>query len=140
MRPVRRGDGGLLAAVAVGGVLGSLGRYAVGLALPHVSGAFAWSTFLVNVTGSLLIGVVSALVPRGSIAYVFLAIGVMGGFTTYSAFSLDAMILFSGRGDAKPAVGVVYVVLTTVTCLALCWAGIKLGEWLGGTGAPGVQK
>jgi CrcB protein len=131
-----------LVAVLIGGALGSGVRYLVALWAPRQAFGlvFPVSTFLVNVTGSLLIGLVSALVPRGSIAYVFLAVGVMGGFTTYSAFSLDAMILFSGRGGAKPAVGIVYVILTTVTCLALCWVGIKLGEWLGGTGAPGVQR
>ena len=82
MDVVRRGDSGLLAAVAAGGVLGSLGRDAVGLALPHVSGAFAWSTFLVNVTGSLAMGVLVVWVLSMARPHPwlrpFLGVGVLG--------------------------------------------------------------
>ena len=58
-------DAGLLGGVAVGGVVGSLGRYAVGLALPHPLGSFPWSTLVVNVTGGVAMGLLVAfLVPE----------------------------------------------------------------------------
>ena len=124
----------LLVAVLVGGAFGSVLRFLVAVVTPRqVFGlVFPLSTFVVNVTGSLLIGVVSALLPRGSLAYTFLATGVLGGFTTYSAFSLDAIDLLSGRSGARPAVGLLYVVATTVVCVTACWVGIKLGVWCSG--------
>lgn len=85
-----------MAAVAVGGGVGSLARYAVASALPTGRG-FPWSTFLVNTLGCLLIGVVMVYVtetgrPRRYVRP-FLGIGVLGGFTTYSTAMLDVRTL-----------------------------------------------
>ncbi|MBT9256233.1 CrcB family protein [Phycicoccus sp. MAQZ13P-2] len=90
-------DGATLGAVAVGGVLGSLGRWAVGLALPHEVGAFPWSTFVVNVTGAFAMGLLVAfLVDRPGVhrlARPFVGVGVLGGWTTFSALAVDAVQL-----------------------------------------------
>ena len=133
MAPVRRGDGGLLAAVATGGVLGSLGRYAVGLALPHASGTFGWSTFLVNVTGSLAMGVlvvwVLAMAEPHPWLRPFLGVGVLGGWTTFSSYALDihAMVQ-AGHGAAAAA----YLLGSLVVGLVAVGLGISLGERLFG--------
>ena len=133
MDVVRRGDPGLLAAVAAGGVLGSLGRYAVGLALPHVSGAFAWSTFLVNVTGSLAMGVLVVWVLSMARPHPwlrpFLGVGVLGGWTTFSSYALDihAMVQ-AGHGLVAAA----YLVGSLVVGLVAVGLGITLGERLFG--------
>ena len=133
MDVVRRGDSGLLAAVAAGGVLGSLGRYAVGLALPHVSGAFAWSTFLVNVTGSLAMGVLVVWVLSMARPHPwlrpFLGVGVLGGWTTFSSYALDlhAMVQ-AGHGLVASA----YLVGSLVVGLVAVGLGVTLGERLFG--------
>ena len=86
-----------LAAVSAGGVVGSLGRWGVGLALPHTAGHWPWSTLLVNLTGCLLMGLLVARLAFGARPHVlvrpFLAVGVLGGWTTFSAFSVDVLEL-----------------------------------------------
>jgi len=87
-----------LAQVALGGALGAVGRYLAGLAALRLLGAgFPWGTLAVNVAGSVLMGALYvALTERGGAGRLapFLMTGVLGGFTTFSAFSLDAVALF----------------------------------------------
>ena len=133
MRLVRAGDAGLLGAVALGGVLGSLGRYAVGLALPHPAGSFAWSTFLVNVTGSLAMGVLVVWVLSMASPHTwlrpFLGVGVRGGWTTFSSYALDIHEMAqAGHGLVAAA----YLVGSLVVGLAAVGLGISLGERLFG--------
>lgn len=112
--------GGLLA--ACGAVLGSTLRYLVGQALPHdASCAMPWGTLAVNLSGALVIGVLAAQ-PRvmGSDMLRHFAItGVLGGFTTYSAFAVDAV-----RLAANPPVLAAYIALTFaggVAAVAVGW-------------------
>ncbi len=81
--------------VALGGGLGAAGRFGVSLAIPARADAWPWATFLINVSGSLLIGVLAGwLSTRGDAAEqwrLFLGMGVLGGFTTFSAYSLETM-------------------------------------------------
>ena len=101
-----RSRAGLLVALSGGGMLGSLGRYAVGLALPHAAGAFAWSTLLVNVTGSLAMGVlvvwVLSMDRPHPLLRPFLGVGVLGGWTTFSSFTLDARTMVTGATACSP--------------------------------------
>lgn len=91
--------------VALGGALGAGSRYMLGGWLhAQLGSGFPWGTFAVNILGSLAIGLVLGLSGRGGLstgASLFLATGVLGGFTTFSAFSYDTLQLLS-RG----AVGV----------------------------------
>ncbi len=86
--------------VALGGALGATGRYAVGLWLSGGSG-FPWATFSVNVTGSLLMGLVVGGLHRfgepNEALRLFLTIGMLGGFTTFSAFSMELFTLLERR-------------------------------------------
>ena len=90
-------DPALLVAVSLGGVMGSLGRYAVGVALPHDGGAFPWATLVVNVTGAFAMGLLVAfLVDRPGahrLARPFVGVGVLGGWTTFSALAVDVVEL-----------------------------------------------
>ena len=100
--PVVRGQVPAIAVVALGGVLGSLARWGVGLAVPTPPGTFPWATFGINVLGSLLMGVLVVVVTEFSTAHPlvrpFLGVGVLGGFTTFSTFAVDAQgLLLTGH-------------------------------------------
>ncbi|WP_448610733.1 fluoride efflux transporter FluC [Geodermatophilus sp. URMC 60] len=80
---------------ALGGALGALARWGVATALPHSPGGWPWATLLVNLTGCLLFGALIALLaarsPEPPWVRPFLAVGVLGGYTTYSAFAVEVV-------------------------------------------------
>ena len=102
-----------LLAVTIGGALGALGRYTVSTWVQNsLGGAFPWGTLSVNVVGSFLTGVLVAAVQRGALPSEFqtlAAVGILGSFTTFSAFSIetlnliqaDAWVRGSRLGDGK---------------------------------------
>lgn len=81
--------------VALGGGLGAAGRYGVSLAAPARVGEWPFATFTINVAGSLLIGILGGwLATKGEASEqlrLLLGVGILGGFTTFSAFSLETM-------------------------------------------------
>ena len=122
--------------VAIGGALGSVGRYWLnGLISIRFGETFPWGTLLVNVSGSFLIGVLGALaVPEGRLdspsrTFVtqFLMIGVCGGYTTFSSFSLQTLNLLRDR-EWLYAGG--NVLLSVVLCMIGVWLGWVLGSAL----------
>ncbi|GAB3439964.1 CrcB family protein [Phycicoccus ginsengisoli] len=121
----------LVGVVALGGLTGSLGRYAVGLALPHAPGGWPWGTFLVNVTGSFAMGVLVVWVLSMDRPHPwlrpFLGVGVLGGWTTFSSFALDVHVL-SGAGQGGRAAA--YLVASFVVGLVAVGLGISAGERL----------
>jgi CrcB protein len=127
--PGPRPDPALLVSVAVGGVVGSLGRYAVGAALPHEPGAFPWATLVVNVTGAFAMGLLVAyLVDRPGahrLARPFVGVGVLGGWTTFSALAVDVVLL--GSHQQVPA-AVLYLAATFVIGTLAVAAGSVLGQ------------
>jgi len=121
-----------LLAVAAGGALGSSLRYVLGIVSLHVLGpGFPWGTLLINVIGSFAIGLVGefAIGPHalGSAMRVFLMIGVLGGFTTFSAFSLESLSLVVTRA---PIIPFAYVAGSVVLGIAFCYVGVLLGRSL----------
>jgi CrcB protein len=118
-----------LAAVAVGGVVGSLGRWGVGLALPHTTGHWPWSTLVVNLTGCLLMGLLVARLAFGPRPHVlvrpFLAVGVLGGWTTFSAFSVDLLELANA---GQQLLAVAYVLVSVVFGVAAVGLGHVVGQ------------
>ena len=108
--------------VALGGAVGASARYLTGAAILRAFGpGFPWATMVVNVFGSFLMGVlVVALAQTGNRFSPLLMTGVLGGFTTFSAFSLDAYSLFE-RGQIGAAAG--YVGGSVILSLA----GLALG-------------
>ena len=118
----------LILAVAAGGALGSVARYLVGVGSTKMFGlAFPWGTLLINIAGSFLIGAFVELfalkwdLPQE--ARVFLTVGICGGFTTFSAFSLDAYVLIE-RGEWWLAAG--YVAGSVVLSIGALVAALYL--------------
>jgi CrcB protein len=116
--------------IAVGGAFGTVIRYLVGgLALQWLGAGFPYGTLIVNMTGAFLIGLVqalaadTALVPEST--RLFLATGMLGGLTTYSAFSYETAHLLELQAWHLAAIN---VVVTTVLCLVLCFLGIGAGR------------
>ncbi len=114
--------------VAAGGAVGSVLRYLVGLwTLRSFGPSFPWGTLTVNITGSFLIGVFAEVIARkfGASAEmrVFLITGVLGGYTTFSAFSLDAITLVE-RGE--PVTALIYVASSVVLSALAVFAGLAL--------------
>ncbi|HEY0413019.1 MAG TPA: CrcB family protein [Allosphingosinicella sp.] len=119
--------------VLVGGAAGAGLRYEVGrLALRHAGAGFPWGTLAVNLAGGLLMGVLAgAMAGEGTASrplWLLLCVGVLGGFTTFSAFSLD-MFLMLQRGQAGLAAG--YALLSVLGALALLFAGYALARAAG---------
>lgn len=111
--------------IALGSALGGMARHWIGgMAAARIAGPFPWGTFLVNVTGSFLIGVLAAI-PETSLPVTgkaFLIVGVLGGYTTFSAFSLQTMMLMK---DGASAMAVAYAVASVAACpvaAGLGWA------------------
>ncbi len=124
--------------IALGGALGSVARYWLsGIVAERYAHAFPWNTLAVNVSGSLVIGVLAALTePPGrwlaSPAFrQFFMVGLCGGYTTFSSFSLQTLNLLHDR-EWLYAGG--NVLLSVLLCLVAVW----LGYWLGGAlnGSP----
>jgi len=126
---VLRGRGDILAAIAVGGALGSLARWSLAEALPHGPRDFVWSTFTANVTGSLALGVLMALMvdvlAHTRLIRPFLGVGVLGGYTTFSTYMLDARTLLA---EGRAGVALAYVAATLVTGLLAVWVGVVVGR------------
>lgn len=119
----------LLLAVA-GGALGSGARYLVNAGAAKWLGmAFPWATMIVNILGSFAMGLLVEYVMlrhNGSPELrTFLATGILGGFTTFSAFSLDAATL-SDRGDF--ALAALYVIVSVAVSIAALYAGIAIAR------------
>lgn len=122
---LRRQGLSVVAVIAAGGALGASARYGVALALPHRPSDWPWSTLLVNVTGCLLIGVLMVLVLEVWVAHrlvrPFLGVGLLGGYTTFSTYAVEAQQLIAA-GRAGPALA--YMVVTVVAALIAVQVGI----------------
>lgn len=114
--------------VALGGALGASGRYLTGVAAARLLGhGFPFGTLIVNVVGSFLMGLLFVvLTERGHQgAMPFLLTGVLGGFTTFSAFSLDAMTLFQ---KGQVGLALVYVLASVVVSILALALGLMVAK------------
>jgi CrcB protein len=112
--------------VAAGGALGAAARYLASVGTMRLLGpGFPWATLMVNVAGSFLMGALVVVLAHkgGTRPAPFLMTGVLGGFTTFSAFSLDALTLWE-RGEAGQAAA--YVLGSVALSLAAITAGLAL--------------
>ena len=122
----------LYACVALGGMLGSIARYLASLLIPTAAG-FPWATLFVNITGSLIIGFYSTLTgPDGRVfastrQRQFVMTGFCGGYTTFSAFSLDTFRLLHG-GMTRMAF--LNIAVSVTTWLVAVWLGHILASRL----------
>ncbi len=123
---------GAYVAVAVGGAIGSVARFWMTGAMTAATGSrFPWGTLLINIIGSFVIGVVAGftLTPVRMGVHpdirIFLMTGICGGFTTFSAFSLQTIEMIQ-TGDIVPAIG--YILGSVAFCLLAVWGGWLLGR------------
>jgi CrcB protein len=124
-----------VAAVALGGALGSVIRYLVQIAAVQRFGpGFPAGTFAINVLGSFLIGVVIELAQTRALGMTtelrtFLAVGVLGGFTTFSSFSFEALTLIR---DGAPGLATAYALGSVALGVGAALAGVALARAAGG--------
>src|SRR3954463_11253863 len=126
-RRQRTWDPAVLAAIAVGGALGAEARYGLGVLLPHTPGQWPWATWLINVSGCFLIGilmvVITELTSPHRLVRPLLGVGVLGGYTTFSTAMVDVQQLeLAGRGGA--ALG--YLISTVTAAVAAAFTGMVL--------------
>jgi CrcB protein len=121
--------------IALGSAIGGAARYwATQFVGARVGELFPWGTLAVNASGSLLIGVLGALSQPNALwhaspdARLFLMVGVLGGFTTFSAFSLQTLNLMR---DGEGLYAAAYVVGSVIVCLLAVWAGFAAAASLG---------
>jgi fluoride exporter len=122
-----RSGAAVLLAIAVGGMVGAVGRHAVSLLLPTPTGGVPWSTVVVNASGCLLIGVLMVLIMEGRQAHAlvrpFLGVGVLGGYTTFSTYAVDIQVLLVG---GRPGTALAYFVGTAAIALVAVQLGVVL--------------
>ena len=117
-----------LALVVAGGVIGSAARLGLGLVMPAPGGsglgAVPWATLIANVVGAFLIGVLAARLPSSSGVRILLGTGVLGGFTTYSAFAVGSVTLW----HAQPWLAAAYAIGSLVLGLGAAALGLDLAR------------
>ena len=118
-------------AVAVGGALGAVSRYSFGLvALALIGNRFPWATLGVNVVGSFLIGLAAVLIGDrivdGELWRPLIIVGFVGAFTTFSAFSLDTLLLLQ-QGNYNTALA--YMLASVALCLGGTVSGMQLAKF-----------
>lgn len=119
----------VILAVAIGGAIGSVGRFLINTVWLPAAGphALPWGTLTVNVAGSFLYGllfaVLTAYLPASGTLRVALLAGFLGGFTTFSSFSFESVRLIQ---EGQAVLAMVYVVASVVSCLLALWLGLAL--------------
>lgn len=124
----------LFLAVGLGGMLGSVARALVSIALLHLMGpGFAWGTLAVNVAGSFLIGLYATLTEPGGRIFTtparrqFVLAGFCGGFTTFSIFSLETLLLAEQGAFGLAALNLGVSILLWLLAV---WVGYRVGQSL----------
>ena len=133
MRQQRRHNRWVVPVVALGGMAGASGRYALELAWPPRGDSIPWVTLVVNASGCLLIGVLMVYVVDAGAGYPlvrpFLGVGVLGGYTTFSTYTVQTRALVAG---GRPLLALGYLLGTLVAALAAVSIGVAVARSLTG--------
>ncbi len=125
----------ILLAIALGGAIGGVARYSVSLALPTRPGHFPWDTFLINVSGSFVLGLLVILLaerfPPSRYARPFIGTGIIGAYTTFSTFGVETDLLIR---DGHLGIAAAYALGTLAGGLIAAWVGVVVGRELAGLG------
>jgi fluoride exporter len=120
---------GVVVAVALGGAVGAPARYELSARFPVATSSFPWATFCINVSGSFVLGILLTFLlerwPPTRYVRPFLAIGVLGAYTTFSTFSVETDLLIR---DGHAMLGLVYVFASLVASGASLYLGIVAGR------------
>lgn len=123
----------VLAAIALGGMVGASGRYGVSQVIHVPAGTFPWATFWTNVVGAFVLGISLVLLlerfPPTRYLRSFLATGVIGAFTTMSTFEVETVTLFK---DGHAAIALAYGLGSVAGGLTAAVIGVRLGRLSGG--------
>lgn len=122
--------------IAIGSALGGMARYGVsGMVARRIGETFPWGTLVVNVSGCFVIGIFAALTAAGGVlageltARQFVMIGICGGYTTFSSFSLQTLTL-ARDGEWPRVLG--NIAASVAFCVLAVWAGIASGALISG--------
>jgi CrcB protein len=126
-RRPRSWDPAVLAAIAAGGVLGAEARYGLSVLIPHQPGQWPMAVWLINVSGSFLIGILMVIITELAsphrLVRPFLGVGLLGGYTTFSTAMVDVQqMALAGHGGA--ALG--YLIATVIAAVAAAFSGVTL--------------
>lgn len=112
--------------VGLGGAIGAIGRYGLGVAAARLLGlGFPWGTLIANVLGGLAMGVLAARIgPEHETQRLLFGVGMLGGFTTFSTFSLESVRMLG----AEPRMALVYIGSSLVFSIGACWLGLWFGR------------
>src|SRR3954452_9009115 len=126
-RRPRSWDPAVLAAIAAGGVLGAEARYGLSVLMPHEPGQWPMATWLINVSGCFLIGIlmfsITELTSPHRLARPFLGVGLLGGYTTFSTAMVDVQqMALAGREGAALR----YMLATLVAAVSATFAGVSV--------------
>lgn len=109
--------------------MGATARYGIALRFPQRVGQFPWATFAINVTGCLLLGILVVVLaerfPPNRYARPFLGTGILGGYTTFSTYAVETVLLLKDHYIDR---AVAYALASVVTGLAAAWLGIVIGR------------
>jgi fluoride exporter len=116
-----------IAAVGLGGATGSIARWMLGTWIQRAAGsALPVGTITVNVSGCLMIGVLSAMIPPGRETFrLALLVGVLGGYTTFSSFGRETLTLAQ---EGRWAMAMANVLISNAAGLVAVWIGHRLGQ------------
>jgi CrcB protein len=126
-RELSRALWAVLGAVSLGGVVGAVARYGLATAWPHGPQDFPWATFVINVSGCFLIGILMVLISEVWSAHrlirPFLGVGVLGGYTTFSTYTTDVQQMVAAGAAGT---GLLYLAGTAAAALAAVYLGVAL--------------
>lgn len=113
--------------VGVGGIFGSITRYSLGKVIGKGRNKkFPIGTFIINITGAALLGVLTALVKNNTL-YAFLGDGILGGYTTFSTFMYEGFNLFKGKEKLN---AIMYMFLSILLGVIFYAIGFKVGKFI----------
>ena len=122
-RELARTHGGVLVVIALGGGLGASARYGIAQLLPTTPDHFPWGTFLINVLGCFLIGVLMVRWGQRPLLRPFLGVGILGGFTTFSTYAVETRAMLT---PGQVPLAMAYLFGTLAAAMLAVLAGVLL--------------